>query len=380
MLKVGFKSSIKTRIVYSFLLSAVVPILIVSWLLYTQSSRYLKENLFSYLEGVSGMKKQALVMQVKNRKYQIDTMSESLRVVNPLSLMYNAVGQDKDAMISELRGGIDKILADGSNFEEVYIIDTVGKIFVSTQKDNERKDVKDMEYFTQGSQETYFQSFFLSPITGKLSLVVASPINNRDGTFLGILAGRINLDEFYKTISDVTGLGNTGESYIGKKDKGAAVFLTPTRHDPRSALNIKIKFGDVREKALQNAVQGVDGKGLVRDYRGKMVMASWSYIPDINWGLVTKIDQEEFEKPMAKWKGYVLFLTLVIIVIVGVVAYIFSVRIVKPINLLTSAAERISKGEMNLKIDTRSEDEIGKLAKSFERMLVAIKILKEEEK
>lgn len=376
--KIELKMSLKMKVVISFLLASIIPVLIVSWLLYTQASRYLKENLFSYLEGVSEMKRQGLMTQVRNGEYQLETWARSLRLLNPLSQMYDTVGQDKSEVISKLHEGLENILVEGTDFEEVYIIDTAGKILVSTKKDSEGRDVKDMEYFAQGSRETYFQDPFFSPLAGRLSLVAATPIKKQDGALLGILAGRINLDEFYKTISNVTGLGSTGESYIGNKDNGEAVFLTPTRHDPRSALNIKIKFGDAREKALQNAVQGVNGNGVVKDYRGKMVIASWHYIPDIKWGLVTKIDQEEFEKPMEKWKRYLLFLILAVIIIVGIAAYFFAVSLVKPINLLTSVAERISKGELNLKIDIGSKDEIGSLAKSFERMLAAIKIYRED--
>ncbi len=372
---VRLTTSLKMRIIISFLLVSIIPTLIVSWLLFTQASFYLKENLFSYLKGFSEMKKRTLVMEVDNRKYQIETAAQSLRVLNLLSSLYNGVG--KDAFIGELRECLRNILGEGTDFEEIYIIDTAGKILVSTEKGNEGKSVKDREYFEQGSIKTYFQDFFLSSVTGRSSLVVASPIKKQNGTLLGVLAGRINLDEFYKIISDVSGLGSSGESCIGNKGDGEAVILTPTRNDPNSALNVKIKFGDDIGTPMQQAVHGNEGEGLAKDYRGKMVMASWKYIPDVKWGIVTKMDQEEFEKPMAKWRWYVLLVSFDIIIIVGVVAYIFAVTIVKPINLLTNAAERISKGETGIKIDTSAKDEIGNLARSFERMLAAIKIFME---
>jgi nitrogen fixation/metabolism regulation signal transduction histidine kinase len=378
MVKIEFQSSLKTKMVAYFLLASVIPIILVSWLLYAQAGHYLKENLFSYLTGVSSMKRQNLTMQIRNRKFQMETAAQSLRVLNPLSKLIDNTAEDKADAMGDLREGLERIVSDGNIFEEVYVIDSTGRILISTKTENERKDVKNMEYFEQGKSDTYFQSFFISPVTNELSLVAASPIKQRDRTFLGVLAGRMNLVEFYKTISDVTGLGETGESYIGGEDKGRVVFLTPTRHDPNSALNIKIKFGDDLEAALQKAVRGADGSGMVKDYRGKIVMASWNYMPDIRWGLVTKMDRGEFEAPMGKWKIYVSFLSLILIGIVGLVAYFFASSIINPIKLLTSAAERISKGDLKLEINTSSKDEIGILAKSFDRMLTAIKFYREE--
>lgn len=379
MQKLKFRTSLKTKMIAAFVLASVVPIIIVSWLLYAQASRNLKDNLFSYLEGISEMKKQALVMQIKNRKYQIERDASSLRVLDPLShQMHDAAEKDKGAAIGELRNGLGKMLGDGSDFEEIYVVDTAGKILVSTEKVNEGKNVKDQEYFVQGGLGTYFQSFFLSAVTGKLSLVVASPIKEQDGTPLGVLAGRINLEELYKAITDVTGLGVTGESFVAGKEGDFAVFLTPTRHDPNSVLNLKIKLGDAIGIPIQKALQGSDGIGLGRDYRGKEVIAAWDYIPDLKWGMVTKMDMDEFERPMKEWRLQLFFLVIAIIVIVGIVAYLFAASIVRPINILTRAAERISKGETNIKLNIRSEDEIGDLAKSFERMLAALKFYQEE--
>jgi HAMP domain-containing protein len=377
--KIGFKSSLKTQLVISFLLTALISTLGVTWLLYSQAGKYLKGNLFSYLQGISEMKKEALVMQIKNRKNQVERGSQSLRVLNALSGLHGLSGQGRSTSIDELREVLGKILSDSTAFEEVYIVDPAGKVLVSTRNQNEGKDLKMTEYFVKGSEQTYFQSFFISPVTRRLSLVAAAPIKKPNEKLMGVLVGRINLEEFFRTTSEVSGLGSTGESYLGNQDNGEAVFLMPTRNDPESALKIRIKLGDAREKALQNAVQGADGNGVVEDYRGKMVMASWNYIQDLKWGLVTKIDREEFQAPMVKWRKHVFLLTLILIIFAGVVSYFFAVRIVKPINLLTEAAERISMGELDLKIDVQSENEIGNLANSFERMLAAIKILKEDE-
>jgi len=43
-------------------------------------------------------------------------------------------------------------------------------------------------------------------------------------------------------------------------------------------------------------------------------------------------------------------------------------RITQPIIMLTDAAERMSMGDLSMKIDTLSTDEIGTLAKAIKRM------------
>ena len=44
---------------------------------------------------------------------------------------------------------------------------------------------------------------------------------------------------------------------------------------------------------MQKAVQGQRGYGEAIDYRGKSVVAAWSYLPSYRWGMVVKQDDGE---------------------------------------------------------------------------------------
>ena len=44
-----------------------------------------------------------------------------------------------------------------------------------------------------------------------------------------------------------------------------------------------------------------------------------------------------------------------------------------------AVADKISKGEMDVTIDVKSKDEIGDLAKSFERMVAAVRFLSQDQ-
>ena len=68
--------------------------------------------------------------------------------------------------------------------------------------------------------------------------------------------------------------------------------------------------------------------------------------------------------------GVVFFLNLIVI---GMVLFILNRYVFKPIEVLKEHADKISKGEIDDKIPISSEDEIGQLAKAFERMRISIK-------
>ncbi|MEH7350653.1 sensor histidine kinase [Gottfriedia acidiceleris] len=68
--------------------------------------------------------------------------------------------------------------------------------------------------------------------------------------------------------------------------------------------------------------------------------------------------------------GLLLFL---FIVIIGMLNYLVSRSIIKPISKLKKGAEKIKIGDLNFEIDTNSKDEIGELNKAFEEMRIKLK-------
>ncbi len=61
------------------------------------------------------------------------------------------------------------------------------------------------------------------------------------------------------------------------------------------------------------------------------------------------------------------------LLIIGCIVFFGGKYVVKPIGKLMESADRISKGDFTDPIELKSDDEIGKLAKSFERMRLSLK-------
>lgn len=269
------------------------------------------------------------------------------------------------------------LLWDQGAFEELLVIAPNGEVVASTFSDHAGRTAAAIEYFDRGRKATYVQPVFLSPITNELTMVIATPIRTADGVDIGVLAARLNLRRFFRLIDDFTGLGRTGETLVGKKLQDEVVFMAPTRHDDRAALSRKITLGQDYESGLQNAARGHSGRGVVTDYRGKQVFAAWDHAPSLEWGVVSKIDYAEATSPSVRIRNRIVLLTLLIFALVLAASLLASRALVRPLRKLKDATDRISKGQFDVELDIRSNDEIGELADSVERMTAAIKFFRE---
>jgi HAMP domain-containing protein len=63
------------------------------------------------------------------------------------------------------------------------------------------------------------------------------------------------------------------------------------------------------------------------------------------------------------------------ILIAALIIGVFSLTIIRDINKLNAAAEKISMGDTNVSMDVKRNDEIGELANSFARMVASLKIM-----
>lgn len=278
--------------------------------------------------------------------------------------------------LSDLRQGLGLVLYDQRRFEELMVIDPDGRVIVSTHEDHEGRSAADRAYYRSGLGATHLEPVFQSPITEQLTTMIATPIRDPESGVVGVLAARINLDRFFRLINDVTGLGSSGETVVVKRIDDEAVFMAPTRHDPDAALARRVPIGADRGEALQEAARQRTGSGEALDYRGRRVLAAWEEVPSLDWGLVVKIDRDEALAPVREAAVNMVVLLLLVVAAGVVAAVLISRALVKPLKDLKAATERISRGDFDVQLDIRSDDEVGQLADSFERMVAAIKFFR----
>lgn len=417
----GIRLTLRVKLMAALLSLSIISIAVISYATFLSSRHFFKDSMVRSLQGITKLKVQAIENFIKDRVDQTEKTSSSSDMIDNLEKVLSgrkieektekkevetkpdesiapaaekvfeeiklaepeiSIKEDKEKSpeYQALNKALSNLLGDGTKYEEVFILDISGTVIVSTIYENEEKTAQNTPFFTNGSKMTFIQDPFISEITKKLTMVVATPIKDKNGKVIGVLGARLNLDKFYAIIKDETGLGTTGETIAGKKIDNEIVFMAPTRYDENAALIRKVAIGDMNMSALQNAARGQEGFGLYQDYRGVESLAVWRPISILDWGMVVKIDVKEALQPILNTRDMIIMLSIALAIIVILLSSYISKGVVRPIRELTEAANNISKGNTNIKIDIRSNDEVGDLAESFERMLAAIKFFKNKDK
>lgn len=272
-----------------------------------------------------------------------------------------------------LENRLNLILWDQERFQELLVIDLEGRVISSTYPGHNGRSAAELDYFVRGQGGTYVQPVFRSPITDELTILVSTPIQSTDRRTLGVLAARLNLTRFFRLVNDYTGLGATGEVLLGRIEGDQALFMAPTRHDPDAALTRRVDPATANTKPLSEASRGGSGYGAAVDYRGQRVLAAWEPVEALNAGLVLKIDRSEAREPVRQAQLQIAVVLLLLVLAAFLASALAARSLVEPIRQLERATDRISRGDFDVQLDIRSDDEIGELARSFERMVAAIR-------
>jgi len=356
---------IRNKILLYFLIITFCSVLIIIADSFYNVDSNIVKNAESKLEAIATIQENRIDSEINNHKIQVGL------VANRTSLTDDVVNfnTSKDSKYRDsLKIRAEDVKGSVTDYKAVYILDQNGKTITGTdsQKIEEKIDPQKIIFAKEKKQVFIFESE-----NAAKDMVLTAPIS-RDGKFQGIVLIVTEAGEIQNIMTDYSGLGETGETIVAFIDQnGDAEYVRPPRFaNQDSQITIPKEQTNVAAIRSLNKEEGLIKNSV--DYRDHPVYAVTEYIDDVDWGLVVKIDKAELYRPIFSHAIQLGVLGSVMIVLIVIVSFFLANIIAKPIEILRSGAEEITKGNLNYNISIDSKDEIGALSQSFKTMMQAI--------
>ena len=338
------------------------------------SNDVMAETVYDDLQGVAYSRADHVETLIKRDLERLSLVSSRTKLRMSLKNYNNLSNQnDKDLM--------EKILADANesidDFEDIFIIDLSGICIVSTNPDYENMNYSNQDFFTCGKINN---SLFLKLKNETPKIYISGPLTlNED--FLGVIVVVSSPNHLFKTLSDTAGLGETGQSYL-VNESGFVISPLSCYNYTYNLENIILRkkidtenYNDCMQHAKNHDLDKNTHEEIkfFKNYCGKKVLGTHVYIPEMKWGLLVEIDEEEAFASVKNMQNILTVIVTVSAIIVLFVAFFYSKTLSDPIKKLDKYSKEITEGNLNLNIDINSSDEIGSLAESFNRMTKSLK-------
>jgi PAS domain S-box-containing protein len=196
-------------------------------------------------------------------------------------------------------------------------------------------------------------------------IVVAVPITNANGEFIGTLAGMFRVSPtseslLYGSIVKLR-VGTNATSYLVDRN-GLVIYHT---NDEWIGQNFK------SQPAVQQVRHGNADALRTRD-GGHEIVASFAPVPGTPWGLITEQDLHILLAPGQRYFQFLLLLLVLGLVVPALVVRVGVLKITEPINRLIEATEAVAAGDLGHTITVKTGDEIEDLSKQFNLMSVRL--------
>ncbi|MEA1907652.1 MAG: cache domain-containing protein [Euryarchaeota archaeon] len=327
-----------------------------------------------------------LVLTVQSRANHIETFLDmhKLEVERTASscIIKDFLTTDVDdecyaAQYEQVTARLHTLVATDDTTCKISLFDRNGTVVASTDETVVGIDKSSEYIFLEGSKRTYVGDVRVCGGTGLPAIRFSAPVIKNE--VVGVIVIVIQMNDLDAITTDRICLGETGEVYLVNMNE---YMITPSRFTDDTFLEQKVATGHLGDEPKDRKDIGGGGYGheliTCKNYLGTDVIRTHTHINGTGWIVVAEMSEEEAFAPVTRLTRMMLSI-LAILVVWGLVCSIVVTKVLsKPLMNLSRGVEKIEKGDLDYKVGTDADNEIGELSRSIDRMTGELKRSKME--
>jgi diguanylate cyclase (GGDEF)-like protein len=376
-----------TRLVLMFLVVAVLPLALFGYFNLKQDEAVLRVAALSRVSNLADKKMIQVRGYLAERERNVRFLAKSPRVVEGLEVLSEVPGKragrryaSEDALV---RQDLERYVEEAGVFYDLFLITPQGEIIYTQRHESDFATnlLNGPWRDTQLAEAFRDVRMTLEPVISRqgwyapsksAALFIAAPIM-ADGKFKGVMAAQLGNELFFRVASDTVGMGVSGEAVFARRDGEDMVMTTPLRYRPGGAEVLRLNLKNNKDIPMFSAISGQSGENVKRDYRGVQVVSAWRYLPELDWGMVVKLDGVEVFASVYRQQIIMLEALLALLFLSGTLAYYFARQISRPLEALArTAGEMAEGGSLDQRADESAFGELGLFAQAFNRMVAKL--------
>jgi|GEM_PF-1505913 len=254
--------------------------------------------------------------------------------------------------------------------EHDFITDKDGVIIVDSNEEFLNSDLSQNDYAKKALKgETAVSSVYMSIVNFKPVVTFLQPIKDENGSVMGIAGKSVYTDYFSQKFDNFKFLD---DGYLFVVDSSQNIIYHPDKHRINKKLDIPelVSITKVNKNFEKNDMKELTYK------KGKDTFnAFYISVPELKSLVVLTVNENNITSASNLIGKLIVLMTFIMLLVMVPLCYMFIRKILRPMNVLVENTVEISKGNLSVINEIKSNDEIGKLSKSFNSMTENIKSL-----
>jgi signal transduction histidine kinase/ActR/RegA family two-component response regulator len=382
------KIPIKTLLIVGFIVSGLIPTLAVTYINYKTTRAEMKKQVFRQLESVRNIKKEQIHDFFDERMANISAFSENPTILQAYRDLEAVFGEEGNGFRGYSEGRFEaprpylsvheryfrffEKLISRYGYYDLFLLDPVyGRVIFTVRKEADfgirmsdvSSSLRDVWIAASKKKRIGLSDIRPYPPSNNIpAQFMAAPLLEK-GDVAGVIAVQISFDSIDEIMKERSGMWQTGETYLVGQDKKmrSDSYLDGSHHSILASFSGTVEKNGVDTVASQRALQGIEGKKIIIDYRDKKVLSAYTpvNIKDLRWALIAEVDEEEIDGQIATaLNGKIEILTALSVSALVLLAFTVSAFINKGIKNIVFQLERmidnIFKGKFHIRANPDS--------------------------
>lgn len=384
------KMKIRTRLFITFFLSAVVLISLSIGAVTFFANDSLKNAVIGQIESTAASRANHVNNFIAERRNEIVTLEDNHHIIDFSMEYWRQQNENIENLWEPLEEGVNLFdhtqaalrALQRNDLEEVSIINNEGVVILSSNNSVIGEDRSGEKYFINAESAEKRGVVYIEDVhkkeDGSVAMSVSIPFYRPDTEeFFGVLVKEFGIDDLNVIVSDVSGLGETGEVYIVNKE---GIMITESRFmdDVVLVQDIDSKEGAhtcfYSDNKIEEASEHSENILQIFDnYRGERSIGTHRTIEGAGWCLIVEVGSNEAFVSSNRIRGIG-----GIVLVIALVSSLFVANFVggivgRPVEDLRNDIKIIESGDLEHKIYTERSDEIGELGEAYNKMVESLK-------
>ncbi|MDU9050227.1 MAG: response regulator [Candidatus Electrothrix sp. Rat3] len=406
---------------WTFLLLALCPLSIVSYISYQNATESLRHETTEALRAAMEYKRDLIEKYFTEINIDINIQAELSSNSNMLKRLSAAL-KKSGLLLPEFINTADwesintedgkslRAYQDAHAYLDIYLIDIMGNILYTASEQHVGDNILPEEYGLRRLTSVYQTALetgksALSDYSlqtsdqEKISFFLARSLNDEEtGEKIGVLVFELPYKQLDEYMQVHFGLGESGETYLVGTDllirsrlrfSDESVILqtgieTALLHNWMEEHEKWHRMNTLLPRSPLSALCSTK-ETIYANYQGIPVLGMYSSLEFLNkwgihWVLVAEVNAKEAFASAAALKYIVITLLVSTAGIVLLLSWIITARLVSPLRQLTRWSEQVADGDLSLLDISTPSNEIGQLNRSFRQTVISLQQAAEENK
>lgn len=346
--------SIKNEVIISFMIFAFLAVSITGYLTYSKANNILTDQVVDSLHSINTQKAERLGLWLKSASQHLELLA---RAVQQDDLFIEHKEITTSSVTNHLKAGMELDV-----FTEIFLLSVPdGELIASTDSTQTGKILANRQFYHEGQKYTYIESVFFSMTLLRPTMVISTPIHDKEDKSIAVLVGRLNLQDLSAIIKRQSSSWKSENSYLVNTQN---FFITNPLSDDNFMLRKTIYTEGVTE-----AINGRAGTSWYDDYDDKRVLGDYLLLDEYKLIQLTEISAEELNIPIDKMRFNIfgiIFLSLVVALLLGWGVAVVTLR---PLTRFVDKVNAIDAENFQYTSNEQVPYEISRLSSAFSEMV-----------